>query len=82
MTPRDRKLALGTAVEKLGAIRDPHDATRWAYYADETESWWSVSEASLLRFVEVLDAHGGNKAAAYDAWAEDDSGAIERGRRL
>jgi hypothetical protein len=88
---RDRKLTLAVAIEKLRAVRDPNDETRWAYYAEETESWWSVTPDSLLCFVEALDRHTGGAGArkiaaatkaAYEEWAEADDTAIERGRRL
>lgn len=55
MSPRDRKLTLAAAIDKLGAVRDTSDPSRWCYHAEETESWWSVTEDALLRFMEIYD---------------------------
>lgn len=87
-TPKDRKLAIAEAVEALHAVPDPYEAGRWAYFADETRSWWSVTEESLLRFVETrirlaVDLPSEEVAIeTYNEWAENDGDAVELGREL
>lgn len=73
---------LAKAITKVGAflvhpddIGEAKDGTRlkYAYYADETESYWLVSEDSLF----VLGA----RDLDYNTWAEADSDAQEYGKR-
>jgi hypothetical protein len=66
--------ALSAAIEKIGAFR-VHDSVstshKWAYFADETESYWLVTSASLILLADM----------EYDAWAEKDENAHEYGKK-
>lgn len=80
MTKQDRALAIAAALEYLKPMRvkrDPDDNGRWVYFAEETDSWWSVSSDALV-------ALGSTKLtkAAYEKWAEEDEDAVEIGRNL
>ena len=79
-------MAIGTktastqkGIEKVGAylVRDTENngdvLLEYAYFAEETQSYWLVSEESLF----VLGA----RDLAYDDWAENDKTAIEYGKR-
>ena len=81
---KDTSLILAHAIEFLDASRDPYDSSRWRYFAEETSSNWSVSQASLLKLGDALGDASGREAekAAYEAWAEADEEAYEtKGRR-
>lgn len=79
-TPKDRKLAIADAVEYLGAFRDPSEPDRWVYLAEETESYWSVTEEALLELASMFDAHG-RDIETYNKWSEADDTAIDCGRK-
>ena len=71
---REDALQLAVAVARLDARRDPLDDTRWLYYAEETQSTWSITTASMI----TLGAMP-NTEEAYDEWASSDKTGIERG---
>lgn len=75
VSAKDRKLALAQAISELSAKRDPVEPDRWIYRAEETDSWWSVGEDSLLTYIEFRDRL--SQAEAYEIWAESDDDSYE-----
>jgi hypothetical protein len=84
MSIKDRKLFIAAAIELLGATRDNESENtpgRWKYYAEETQSYWSVTGDALAELGKKLDGKIPAKKA-YEEWAEKDTTAIEmKGRR-
>ena len=76
MSARDKAIAALAAV-KIGA--DVSTSHSHAYYAEETQTWWLVTEDALARLGERLK--GAPLDAVYDNWAESDQEAVEYGRR-
>lgn len=75
--------SLNKGITKVGAFKvhtsDQHMAKdgvhrlEYAYFADETESYWLVTEDSLFRL--------GARNLDYNEWAESDTDAEEFGKR-
>lgn len=79
VTKKERALAMSVALAYLdSAKRDPYDDARWVYFAEETNSWWSVTSDSLV----ALGSCDPLNEEAYNNWAEADNTAEERGKRV
>lgn len=84
MDKRDRALDLAAAIEKIGAYRVDRQLENeerewsyytWAYYAEETESFWLVTGDELVSLASEYELD-------VDQWAENTaSTAIEYGKR-
>lgn len=68
-----RQTDLERGIERLSAEPDPQQPGRWIYFAEETRSWWSVSEEAVVLM--------GDVDADYNTWAEQDDSAVECGKR-
>lgn len=79
MTDKQRAY-LKAAIAELDAMPDNERPERYRYYADETRSFWSVTQAALIDLGDMLAA-GKHPGTAYDKWAEGDDTAIECKRR-
>ena len=78
MTKRDRAFNLAAAIEKIAAYlvnESESEEHAWAYYADETQSWWLVTGDELVALASEYDLD-------VTKWAENPaSTAIEYGKR-
>lgn len=87
----DRKLAIEVAREALQAVRNPEvepGEHQWAYYAEETRTWWGITADAMVRLADMLESAmaGGARAAhpraVIEAWAAADTTALELAQAL
>ena len=76
MNKQQKAFALSAGIARLNAQRDLANPGRWKYFAEETRSWWSVTEAALTELGALPDTQ-----AAYEKWAEEDGDAVDLGPR-
>lgn len=87
-TPKDRKLAMDVAREALRAVRItptsacPSESHLWAYFAEETRSWWAITVDAMIKLADMLSASGYGNAVVIETWAEADKTAIELDKAL
>jgi hypothetical protein len=95
-TAQDREVAIAIAAEALDARRLPSgvsEAHQWAYFAEETGSWFAVTESAMVELARAIAAipaeveRTSSRAMArarndtVEAWAARDSTGLELDRR-